>query len=547
MSKLYDEAEKAAEKKIRTENLRVTNYVGNTKTFHEYNPFFYDRTKIFWLWNKKQNCYEMVDETDLMILLEKEMCLAGATITTKTKNNYLEAFRRIGRELIPEPAPNTWIQFKNKIVDIKTGEEFDVSPKYFFTNPIPWNLGESEETPEIDHLLEEWVGDHKQTLYEIIAYSCLRNYPIHVLFALIGCGRNGKSRFLAILEKFVGLKNVTSTEFDDLLDNRFEKAKLYKKLICTMGETNFTTVSKSSILKKLTGQDLIGFEFKNKDPFDDYNYAKIIISSNSLPTSIDTSDGWYRRWIIIDFDKVFPEGKDVIQRIPDVEFDNLCKKSVRILRELIDKGSFFRQGSIEERKNNYIKASNPISLFIEQHCIIGDSFFVKNKDMFIAYNKYLQAMKRRPIKKKEFSSVLSEEGFFVELKDHLINGSYLKTYWIDGLKLSEKSEKSEFHKKPTPPYLPLKSDISDKSDVLLYPRSEISMSADYKTIRNVRKLRNPDPEENFDDLQGILLDRVDHQAPLDDLIRIGFSEELIKQWIFEGLVFEPKPGFIRLL
>ena len=89
-----------------------------------------------------------------------------------------------------------------------------------------------------------------------------------------------------------------------MLDSRFESFKLYKKLVCTMGETNFNVLNKTSLLKKLTGQDLIGFEFKNKKPFDDYNYAKIMIASNSLPVSSDTSEGFYRRWMILDFPKL---------------------------------------------------------------------------------------------------------------------------------------------------------------------------------------------------------------------------------------------------
>jgi len=36
-----------------------------------------------------------------------------------------------------------------------------------------------------------------------------------------------------------------------------------------MGETNFNEMSKTSIIKKLTGGDLIGFEYKNKNPFNE--------------------------------------------------------------------------------------------------------------------------------------------------------------------------------------------------------------------------------------------------------------------------------------
>ncbi|GAH38245.1 unnamed protein product, partial [marine sediment metagenome] len=196
---------------------------------------------------------------------------------------YLEAFKRAGRDHKPEPAPNKWVQFKDKAISLKSNKTYNVTYDYFFTNPIPWELGKNTETPTMDKLIVEWVGeDFKQTAYEIIAYCCYSDYPIHMILCLVGCGRNGKSKFLGLINRFIGKENICSTELDTLLDSRFESFKLFKKLVCTMGETNFGVLSKTSLLKKLTGQDLIGFEYKQKKPFDDYNYAKVIISSNSL-------------------------------------------------------------------------------------------------------------------------------------------------------------------------------------------------------------------------------------------------------------------------
>jgi hypothetical protein len=45
-------------------------------------------------------------------------------------------------------------------------------------------------------------------------------------------------------------------------ESRFEASKLHKKLLCLMGETNFSTLSKTEKLKRLCGQDPVGFEYK---------------------------------------------------------------------------------------------------------------------------------------------------------------------------------------------------------------------------------------------------------------------------------------------
>ena len=105
----------------------------------------------------------------------------------------------------------------------------------------------------LDDLSVGRVGkDYVDTLYEIMAYCCYSWYPIQLLFCFVGTGRNGKSQFLKILEKFVGGTNTTTTELDLLMSNRFETFKLYKKLVALMGETDYTILNKSSMLKKIT-------------------------------------------------------------------------------------------------------------------------------------------------------------------------------------------------------------------------------------------------------------------------------------------------------
>jgi len=187
----------------------------------------------------------------------------------------------------------------------------------------------------MDRIFEEWVGkDYVKTLYEIIAYCLLPDYPINRLFCFVGSGMNGKSKFLELVRRFVGANNVCSTELDTLIASRFEITRLHKKLICQMGETNFNEMNKTSIIKKLTGGDLIGFEYKNKNPFEEKNYAKIIIATNNLPTTTDKTIGFYRRWLIIDFPNQFSEKKDILAEIPDEEYESLALKCVGILNNL---------------------------------------------------------------------------------------------------------------------------------------------------------------------------------------------------------------------
>lgn len=417
--------------------INITNYLQNVIELYRINPFFYDKSGIFWFWSSSELKWQMVDEIDVMNLIDDMLGFGGDTVTGGVKSNYIEAFKRYGRKMSPQNPPPTWIQFKEQIYDIRTQEYIKPSPKYFMCNPIPWQIGQTTQTPVMDQLFKEWVGEeYVDTLYQIISYCCIIDYPIHTIFCFIGNGRNGKTKFQQLLIRFLGKENVCSTELDTLLDSRFESAKLFKKLLCTLGETNFGTMSKTSLLKKLVGQDLISFEHKNKMPFDDYNYAKIIINSNSLPSSNDTSEGFYRRWLIIDFPNQFPEGRDILETIPTWEYENLAQKVIQTLPMLLDCGQFSKQGDIEERKKRYIMASNPLSIFLEKYCERGAFYFTRESELYTEYAKYLSSIKKRIVTKIEFNKALLEDGLEKRRTSKEVSeGIFENGYFIDGIKL----------------------------------------------------------------------------------------------------------------
>ncbi len=329
-------------------------------------PYFFDKSKSWWLWNSSLFKWEMVDDEDLLNLVEGKSI--ANTISAKEKGEIIEAMKQYGRKNIPKNIKNTWIQFQDEIWDVLTTERFKATPEYFVTNPINYKVSGISDTPVMDRIFVEWVGeDYKETLFQILAYCILPDYPIHRIFCLIGEGSNGKSCFLRLLKKFVGENNVTATELDTLISSRFEVTRLHKKLVCVMGETNFSEMSKTSILKKLTGQDTIGFEYKNKTPFDDVNYAKIIIATNNLPTTTDKTTGFYRRWLIIDFPNKFDEKKDILLDIPEEEYSNLATYSIIKLKELLKTREFAKEGTIEERAKKYEDHSDPLEKFMKEY------------------------------------------------------------------------------------------------------------------------------------------------------------------------------------
>jgi len=412
--------------------------------FVDIHPVYYDNARNWWLWNLKEFKWERIDKTDLLNAVHKQAKVN--LVSTKEKTEMIEALRQVARLTAPKPVPPTWIQFKQIIVDIKTGEQFKASAEYFVTNPIPHELDPDgfRETPMMDKIFAEWVGEEEvPKLYEILAYCLLPDYPLHRIFCFIGDGLNGKSCFLTLLKRFVGGGNCCSTELDNLLTSRFEVTRLHKKLVCMMGETNFNEMSKTSMLKKLSGGDLIGFEYKNKDHFESNNYAKLLIATNNLPATTDKTEGFYRRWMITDFPNKFSEKFDVLATIPEEEYGALALKCTYILNDLLTKREFTNEGSIKERMKTYEDYSNPLDKFLREEIIENHDSYIWKFEFSDRLKEWCQANRFRELGDVYLGKRMKQLGFTQSLKsagDFAIGKKWRA--WT-GLKWKDKSGDSD--------------------------------------------------------------------------------------------------------
>lgn len=401
--------DKEQSKVIPKRPLKIFTIEGQVEDFYLSNPFFYDKTGMFWIWNNEQKKYEICDEVDMLNGISE---LGINTINSKEKGEIINALRQYGRKKIPEQVPDSWIQFKNEIYDFKKGNVLVSSPDYFITNPIPWDVLISEDTPIMDKLFEEWVGkDYVKTLYEIIAYSCSSNQFMQRLVALVGGGANGKGTFLKLLIKFIGKDNCSTSELKELADNQFETASIYRKLLCVMGEISYDDLKNTNQIKKLSGEDQIRYCFKGKTPFSEKSITTIISATNSLPNTPDKTVGFYRKWLIVDFPNQFEIKEGIIDSIPDIEFIRLAAKIKRIITELYSSQKFTNEGSIEERISKYEQRSNPLLKFIDSHCLEEMGYNLDLRLFCNQFNKYAQENHLRVQTVKQIAKNLREEGF----------------------------------------------------------------------------------------------------------------------------------------
>jgi len=512
------------------------NYLDFARRFIKIQPLFYTKEHLWFMWNHIKKMWQMVDETDIMNKVDKGLESYEKTTNQSKKAEIIEALKRIGRQNVPKELKKTWVQFNNKIIDVATGEIFESTSEYFATNPIPWDIGESESTPTMDKVFAEWVGEENvQKLHDIIAYCALADYPVHLLFALIGGGRNGKDSFMKVIRKFVGHDNVSTIRLKHLQD-RFELSNLYKKLITTSSEMNVGLMKDTESLKELSGESSVVIEFKGKTPFPYVNYAKLLLAMNDLPITLDMTDGYFSRWMLINFLKQFDGTVDIVATIPDIEFNNLARKTVNILGRIVKTRQIVGQGSLQERKEKYQKESDVLQLFIENFCEKDPNSQIGFSEFYDQFKLFLGKQGKRIWTSKETTTVLRNKGF--EKSKKTING--VSIYWILGLKfsglLAELVEVEELKKEK-------KTQKTQKTITLLHSthieRSKDNVISDISVISDfiLDKISKAEDHEINIKAMFAYTDAAKFERPL--------VERVIEKMKTEGLLLEPTPGMLK--
>lgn len=401
----------------------------------------YDEFGRLWMYDEESGIWLENAEKDL------DTILRARYLEEKYQKKYFveEVIAQIkarvfGRGIFCEPDLNL-IPFNDKIYDLNKDKLLSYSKKYFFTSKLPASIDiKVAKCPTIDRIFKELLGDDNcYVLYQIAAYCLYRAYPLQQAFFLVGDGRNGKSTFINILERFLGEENVSSVSLWGLEHNNFYISQLYGKLLNNCGELDENVFNNTSVLKQLTGGDLIVANKKFKEPFKFRNYAKILITTNKIPQTNDKSAGFYRRSRIIEFPYKFDYGQNAVaaieKTIPSSEYDGFAVKCLQVLKDLKKEG-FMLKGhkTIEQAAKEYEDASNPLSLYLKENVLKDSSGKISCTKLANLFNGYIEE-KNLPIWSSiKISKEMKDKGYEMKTLSVKKDGqATTKKFWI-GLK-----------------------------------------------------------------------------------------------------------------
>ena len=147
-----------------------------------------------------------------------------------------------------------------------------------------------------------------------------------------------------------------------------------------------------------------------------YPIAKLIFSTNKIPDSDDKSYAYYKRWLILSFEKVFQgitKDTNLINKLTTSdELSGLLNLALISLRQLRKDGGF-KEISVEKVRKEYEYNANTVKAFLDDKCVIdltAPDYIIPTFQLYSDYWNFCQEKRMRPLEMNVFGSKLKEYG-----------------------------------------------------------------------------------------------------------------------------------------
>lgn len=213
----------------------------------------------------------------------------------------------------------------NGILNLKTREITEFTPDKIFFNKLTTEYNPDAKCENIDKFFREILKDKEDTkvLYELTGFCLHKDYFIEKAFMFLGNGRNGKGKTLSLLKNFLGAENTCSVRLTQMEDNSSALCELHNSLVNLAGDLSNTSLKDTGLFKELTGRDSVQVKRKYLRDLMFTNYAKMVFACNDLPRVYDLSEGFWSRWVLLEFPYKFLPQHEISER--SEEEQKICR------------------------------------------------------------------------------------------------------------------------------------------------------------------------------------------------------------------------------
>jgi len=276
------------------------------------------------------------------------------------------------------------VPVENGILNLFTRELIPFDPKKIFFIKIPIKYNKKSKCPTILKFFEDVLKDKSDVpvMLELFGFAMLKEYRFEKAFMFVGHGRNGKSKTIELLKRMLGINNCCSVPLSELTSDSTSVCELFGKMVNLAGDLSNHSLKKTGMFKQTVGRDLISAKRKYLRDLPFVNYAKHIFACNELPKVYDLTDGFWTKWVLLEFPYKF---------IPQKEYDNLSNED-KINKKILDPDIIENITTPEEMSGLLNLALNNLEILIKKKDFsysIGTAdikdFWIRQSDSFTAF------------------------------------------------------------------------------------------------------------------------------------------------------------------
>ena len=382
--------------------------------------------------------YRPIDDDDAAAMIQSKMIPFFTTMSDiKDATNQ---WRLLVKEQVNALNPNPYIiNLQNGLYNVIEGTLSPHAPDYYSTVQLHASYDPEAKCPRFTEFLDQvFSGDREQIklVQEMMGYFLIPVNSAQKSFVVVGAAGAGKSVLLRVIsEVLLGRENVSNVSWQ-ALNERFKLAELFGKLANVFADLPTKNIDDNGIFKALVGEDYLTAERKNKDPFSFQSTARLLFSCNTIPRNYgDRSEGFYRRLIILPFDKTIPEEERdpaLLSKL-STEADGILMFALEGLQRLINNEFKF---SIAQRNRDelqaYREASDSVLAFVRDCCVKESNATIGSTELYNSYKQYCVDSGMAPYSQKTFTQNITMVEGIGKAKD---THGYRRI--IRGIKLAE--------------------------------------------------------------------------------------------------------------